>query len=339
VNQRDVKRVSAATAYLTPALRRANLVVRTNSSVEQILIENARASGVAYLSGRTRRVVHARRDVILAAGAVNSPQLLMCSGIGPGAILQSLGITVHLNQPSVGENLQDHLTSGIALGGRRAVSLAKAQSIGSIAKYLVAKRGPLSSNVAEGYGFIKSDAALDLPDLELLFVPSLFVNEGLDIPREHGMTLAAVLLQPLSRGRVSIASPDPTVPPLIDPRYLSDPDGHDAERMRFGIETCIKIAAAPSLASEITELVQPPGPLDATTVEASLRHFSQTLYHPVGTCRMGVDESAVVDGDLRVRGIQGLRVVDASVIPTIPRGHTHAPTVVLAERAADLIAR
>ena len=337
VNQRGGKRVSAASAYLVPARKRDNLVVRTNASVEQILIENGRATGVRYLAARADHVVHADREVILSAGAVNSPQLLMCSGIGPGALLHRLGITVHLDQPSVGDNLQDHLTSGVALGGRRAISLARAQSVGSVAKYLVSRRGPLTSNVAEGYGFIKSDTALDLPDLELIFVPSLFVNEGLDIPRAHGMTLAAVLLQPLSRGRIEISSSDPKVAPLIDPHYLSDADGSDAERLRFGIETCIRIASAPSLASEITELVQPPGPLDATTVETSLRHFSQTLYHPVGTCRMGTDDDAVVDGDLRVRGIQGLRVIDASVIPTIPRGHTHAPTLVVAERAADLI--
>lgn len=339
VNQRGGKRVSAASAYLAPARHRSNLVVATDAMVERILLEGGEATGVAYRRGRTQHEASASREVIVAAGALNSPQLLMCSGVGPGALLRSLDISVHVDRPAVGENLQDHLTSGIAVGARRKVSLARAQTLGAVLQYLISKRGPLTSNVAEGYGFIKSDERLELPDLELLFVPSLFINEGLDIPREHGMTLATVLLQPASRGRVTIASPDPSVAPLIDPRYLSDSEGLDASRLRFGIQTCIMISEAKSLAKEITGLVQPVGPLDATTVETSLRHFAQTLYHPVGTCRMGNDDHAVVDAELRVRGVRGLRVVDASVIPTIPRGHTHAPTVVLAERAADLIAR
>ena len=337
VNQRNGKRVSAATAYLEPARHRRNLTIRANTLVHNILIEDAHATGVAYRSGRTRHEVSARRDVIIAAGAVNSPQLLMCSGIGPGPLLKRLGVAVHADIAGVGENLQDHLTSGVAFGAVREISLARAQSIGSIFSYLISKRGPLTSNVAEGYGFIKSDERLDLPDLELLFVPSLFINEGLDIPRTHGMTLAAVLLQPASRGSVTINSPDASVSPIIDPRYLSDEDGLDASRLRIGIETCINISTAPSLAREITELVQPSGPLDTTTAEQALRQFGQTLYHPVGTCRMGDDAASVVDSELRVRGVTGLRVVDASVIPVIPHGHTHAPTLVLAERAADLI--
>jgi choline dehydrogenase len=171
----------------------------------------------------------------------------------------------------------------------------------------------------------------------LLFVPSLFIDEGLSIPKAHGLTLGAVLLQPLSRGSVSINSPDPDAAPEIDPAYLSDPDGKDASRLREGIQMCLDIASAPSLAKEITELVQPAGPISDQTIERSLREFAQTLYHPVGTCRMGSDPDSVIDSHLRVRGVEGLRVVDASVIPLITHGHTHAPTVMLAERAADLI--
>lgn len=337
VNQRRGQRVSAAAAYLQPIRGRPNLVIRTNATTERILIERGIATGVAYRIGRTRLEVSATKEVLLAAGALNSPQLLMCSGIGPAAVLRGLGIDVVYDAPAVGQNLRDHLTAGIALGIKRPVSLANAQSIRAGLTYFATRRGPLSSNICEGFGFVKSDAHLDLPDLELLFVPSLFVNEGLKLTRKHGMTIAAVLLQPESTGEVTIVSNDPSIAPRIDPRYLSDREGQDALRLRIGIERCIEFSRAPSLAREITELVQPPGPLGDETAEASLRDFAQTLYHPVGTCRMGLDVDSVVNEELRVRGIGHLRVIDASVFPTIPRAHTHAPTVVLAERASDLI--
>jgi choline dehydrogenase len=337
VNQRGGKRVSAADAYLRPAHARRNLVVRSGSGVRRIMIDSGQATGVEYVAARRVEQVRARREVILAAGAVNSPQLLMCSGIGPAARLASLGIDVVADRPEVGENLQDHLTAGVAFSAKRRVSIASAQSPAAVLRYLVAHKGPLTSNIAEGFGFVRSSEGVTQPDLELLFVPSLFLNEGLEIQRSHGLTLGAVLLQPESRGRVTITSPDPDVAPDIDPAYLSDPRGLDADRLRAGIRLCLDIAGSPSLKAEIASLVQPAGPLDDQTVERSLRNFAQTLYHPVGTCRMGDDAASVVDRDLRVRGVSRLRVVDASVIPTITHGHTHAPTVVIAERAADLI--
>jgi len=339
VNQRAGKRVSTADAYLRPARARRNLVVRSGSSVRKIMIESGQATGVEYVTARRLQQVRARREVILAAGAVNSPQLLMCSGVGPAARLAALGIDVVVDRHEVGENLQDHLTAGVAFSAKRPVSIASAQSPGAVLRYLITRRGPLTSNIAEGFGFVRSSEGVTAPDLELLFVPSLFINEGLEIPRSHGLTLGAVLLQPESRGRVTITSPDPDVAPDIDPAYLSDPRGKDADRLRAGIQICLEIADAPSLKAEIASLVQPAGPLDDRTVELSLRNFAQTLYHPVGTCRMGDDAESVVDGELRVRGVSHLRVVDASVIPKITHGHTHAPTVVIAERAADLIKR
>jgi choline dehydrogenase len=337
VNQRSGRRVSAADAYLKPAHSRRNLSVRTGAQVSRIVIESGRAAGVAFRLGRSNRQVRARREVILTAGAVNSPQLLMCSGIGPARLLTSLGIDVVADRRGVGQNLQDHLTAGVAFGARRKISIANAQSPGSLLRYLVRRKGPLTSNVAEGFGFVRSSHAPELPDLELLFVPSLFIDEGLSIPKAHGLTLGAVLLQPLSRGSVTIISPEPDVAPEIDPAYLSDPGGRDAARLREGIALCLEIASAPSLAKEITALVQPPGPVDDQTIERSLREFAQTLYHPVGTCRMGTDPDSVVDSHLRVRGVERLRIVDASVIPLITHGHTHAPTVMVAERAGDLI--
>jgi choline dehydrogenase len=337
VNQRSGRRVSAADAYLKPARSRHNLSIRTGAQVRRIVIESGRATGVSFRTGRADRRVRARREVILAAGSVNSPQLLMCSGVGPAPLLASLGIDVIADRRGVGQNLQDHLTAGVAFGTRRKVSIASAQTPGSLLRYLIARKGPLTSNVAEGFGFMRSSHAPEAPDLELLFVPSLFINEGLSIPKTHGLTLGAVLLQPLSRGSISITSPDPDAAPEIDPAYLSDPGGRDVVRLREGIELCLDIASAPSLAKEITELVQPAGPISDRTVVQSLREFAQTLYHPVGTCRMGSDPDSVVDSHLRVRGVERLRVVDASVIPLIPHGHTHAPTVLVAERAADLI--
>jgi choline dehydrogenase len=337
VNQQHGRRVSSADAYLKPALSRRNLSVETGAQVRRIVIEGGRAAGVVVRTGRSIRQVRARREVILSAGALNSPQLLMCSGIGPAPLLASLGIEVIADRRDVGQDLQDHLTAGVAFGARRKISIASAQSLRALLRYLVYKKGPLTSNVAEGFGLVRSSEAPEVPDLELLFVPSLFIDEGLSIPKAHGLTLGAVLLQPLSRGSVSINSPDPDAAPKIDPAYLSDPDGKDASRLREGIQMCLDIASAPSLAREITELVQPAGPVSDQTIERSLREFAQTLYHPVGTCRMGSDADSVVDSHLRVRGVDGLRVVDASVIPLITHGHTHAPTVMLAERAADLI--
>ncbi|HEY5271728.1 MAG TPA: GMC family oxidoreductase N-terminal domain-containing protein [Acidimicrobiales bacterium] len=337
VNQRDGRRVSSADAYLRPARSRRNLVIRTGAAVGRIVVESGRATGVDYRIGRSGRRVRARREVILTAGAINSPQLLMCSGIGPAPLLARLGIDVLADRREVGQNLQDHLTAGVAFGARRKVSIASAQSLGALLRYVIAKKGPLTSNVAEGFGFVRSGDSPDLPDLELLFVPSLFINEGLAIPKAHGLTLGAVLLEPQSRGSISIKSQDPESDPEIDPAYLSDSEGKDAAKLREGIQICLDIASAPSLASEITELVQPDGPINDQTIELSLREFAQTLYHPVGTCRMGTDAGSVVDSHLRVRGVERLRVVDASVIPLITHGHTHAPTVLVAERAADLI--
>jgi choline dehydrogenase len=337
VNQRNGRRASAADAYLRPARSRRNLSIRPGATVRRVVLESGRATGVIYRRGRSDDLVRARREVILAAGAVNSPQLLMCSGIGPAGLLASLGIDVIADRSDVGQNLQDHLTAGVAFGARRKVSIADAQSLRSLLRYVFTKKGSLTSNVAEGFGFVRSGGAPELPDLELLFVPGLFVDEGLTVPTAHGLTLGAVLLQPRSRGSVLISSPDPDTAPAIDPAYLSDPDGQDAARLREGIAICLDIASAPSLAREITEPVQPPGPLGEATIERSLREFAQTLYHPVGTCRMGSDADSVVDAQLRVRGVERLRVVDASVIPAITHGHTHAPTVLVAERAADLI--
>jgi choline dehydrogenase len=337
VTQSRGRRVSAADAYLHRARKRSNLVVRTGSHCLAVVVEDGRATGVRYRRGRSLSTALARREVLLAAGAVGSPQLLMCSGIGPATDVAAVGVRPVFDAPEVGKNLQDHLAAGIAVESLRPVTLARAESAREILRYLLRRRGMLTSSILEGYGLVRSDPSLDAPDLELGFVPALFLDEGLTLPRVHGVTLAAVLLTPKSTGQVRLASPDPSVAAVVDPRYLSDAQGADHATLSAGVRHCARILAAPALADELGSVVQPRGLAGDALVESSVRDFAQTLYHPVGTCRMGRDSSSVVDPELRVRGVAALRVIDASVMPRIVRGHTHAPTVMIAERGADLV--
>ena len=337
VNQRKGRRESVADAYLEPARARSGLTTRTGSLVERVLFEADRAVGVAYRRGRHVEEVRARHEVILASGAIGSPQLLLRSGIGPARQLTKLGIAVVADRQLVGKNLQDHLTAGFAVGVERRVTLGGARRARSIARYLATRRGLLSSNVCEGYGFVRSDPRQHEPDLEILFVPGLFIDEGLTVPRTHGVTLGAVLLAPRSRGEITLRSKHADDPPNIDPRYLSDEEGIDAARLAEGVRICLRVAAAAPLAGELGEFVQPKGRRGEDLVEASVHAYAQTLYHPVGTCSMGSELTSVVDPELLVRGVRGLRVVDASVIPLIPHGHTNAAVVMIAERAAELV--
>jgi choline dehydrogenase len=337
LTQRHGRRQSAADAYLRPAMRRANLLVRTGALVERVAFEGRRAVGVAYLHGRRRRFAAARAEVLLAAGAVGSPTILQRSGVGPSAVLSELGIATVIDLPGIGSNLQDHLVSGLVVESRSQQTLAAAQSPRELWRFARSRRGLLTSNVAEGYGYLRSDPALSDPDLELIFAPVAFLAEGLVVPRVHGVTCAAVLLQPESRGTVRIRSADPREPPRIDPRYLSDPAGADAARLAVGVRWCIRVLSRPPLASLTGATIQPAGAAGEDVVQASLRDCAQTLYHPVGTCAMGLAAGCVLDPELRVRGVGNLRVADASAIPLLGRGHTNAPTIMLAERASDLL--
>ncbi|MDA8292467.1 MAG: GMC family oxidoreductase N-terminal domain-containing protein [Actinomycetota bacterium] len=337
VTQSGGRRASVVDAYLRPALSRRNLVVRTGARCLRVELSGGRAVGVTYLVGRELREVRARREVVLAAGTVNTPQLLMCSGIGPGAVLSAAGIRTLVDSGGVGGNLQDHLASGLAIESLRPVSLRGTPSARELLRYAFGHRGMLTSNVLEAYALLRSGPRVAAPDLEIGFAPALFLDEGLTLPRAHGVTLAAVLLRPESRGTVTVASPDPTDKPVVDPRYLSDPAGADLERLEAGVRVCARVAATAPLAGELGRVVAPEGLTGEPLVHAAVTGLAQTLYHPVGTCRMGRDASSVVDPELRVRGVAGLRVADASVMPTIVRGHTHAPTVMIAERAAELL--
>jgi choline dehydrogenase len=336
LTQKNGARYSTASAYLKPAMNRPNLTVQTEAQVARVLIDGRRAVGVSYRRGGALVEERVNREVILCGGAINSPQLLLLSGIGPAADLKALGIEVVADLPGVGQNLQDHLAGGIQYHSKQPVSLASAEKPGNILNYLLFKKGPLTSNVAEGVGFLKTKPDLMVPDIELLFAPSFFVDHGFGNPPGHGFTIGVVLLHPESTGSLKLRSANPTDAPLIDPNYLSSEN--DVQVMIAGLRWARKIGQAKALdAYRGAEFL--PGEAVQSDAELAeyLRERSETLYHPVGTCKMGEDPQAVVDPDLRVRGVEGLRVVDASVMPTIISGHTNAPSIMIAEKAADLI--
>ena len=336
VSQHRGRRYSAADGYLRPALHRPNLTVATRSHVSRIVLDGTRVVGVETDGGDLIRAEH---EVILSAGAIGSPRLLLLSGIGPADELRAIGVTVTHPLPGVGKGLRDHIANGILAATKTGVkTLADAESVANLARWALRRRGPLTSNVAEAAAFVRTDATLPGPDLELIFAPVPFEDEGLVTPSRHGVTIAAVCLQPRSIGEVTLRTSDPGDPPLIDPRYLTDADGADATTLLHGIRLAREVLAASPLAESIDgEYLPGPAARTDDDLRAHLRARSQTLYHPVGTCRLGGDEQAVVDAQLRVRGLDGLRIVDASVMPALPRGHTNWPTVMVAERASDLI--
>ncbi|GAA1978622.1 GMC family oxidoreductase [Microbacterium pumilum] len=354
VSQRRGARASTADAYLRPAKDRRNLRVVTGAFVRRVTFaassgtsgEEPRAMGVyVEIDGIT---VHAaaRHEVILSGGAVNTPQVLMLSGIGPADHLAEHGIALVVDAPGVGSNLQDHLIAGLApqaLGG----TLFTGASAPQLARYLTTRRGMLSSPVAEAYGFVRTAAAegagvpAGLPDVEILFATAPYVGQGLVRPPDEGLTIAAILLRPRSRGTIRLASADPFEKAVIDPGYLTDPEGIDEATILAGIAECERLLDTEALRAVTTGRWVLPEDGERMTpaerAELSLRRYSHTIYHPVGTARMGADAASVVDPDLRVRGVSGLRVADASVMPTVVRGHTNAAAIVIGEVAADRI--
>jgi choline dehydrogenase-like flavoprotein len=311
----------------------------TSAHATRIVFDGTRAVGVEFEQDHRRHIVQARREVILCAGAVNSPQLLLLSGIGHFADLKRRGIDPIYHAPEVGANLRDHLFAylGFEVHGD---TLYAANEPRQLLDYLIRRRGMLTSPTGEAYGFARSDPALVLPDLELFFGPGPLFDEGLGHPSGHAVVIGTVLLKPQSRGRISLGSADYADKPVIDPRYLSDRDGLDRAAMMAGLRICARLAGAPALKGLLGPLVRPRGAThaDEEALEAALNGDSYTLYHPVGTCRMGRDVASVVTPRLEVRGVRGLRVADASVMPTTIRGHTHAPSMVIGAKAVDLIA-
>jgi choline dehydrogenase len=336
VTQKNGKRHSAAEAYLKPAIDRPNLTVLTDVLADHVLFEGGRAVGVEYLrDGRAERA-RAEREVVLTGGAVGTPQLLMLSGVGPADHLRSLGVPVVADLPGVGRNLRDHLAVPVTYECREPVTLADAESVGNLLRYLVLKKGPLTSNVAEGGAFLRLAAGRSTPDLQFHFAPAYFMDHGFQNPDGDGFTLAPTLLDPASVGEIALRSTDPADAPAIRPNYLQEPA--DLRTLVDGVKLARELARTPALGRYRGAEVWPGdwARTDEDLAEHVRRHV-QTLYHPVGTCRMGEDAGAVVDARLRVRGVEGLRVADASVMPGIVSGNTNAPTIMIAEKAAGLI--
>jgi len=338
---RDGRRDSTAVAYLRPARTRRNLEVLTDALATRIVIENRRASGVEVEHGRQVRRVLARREVIVCAGAVQSPQLLMLSGIGDAEALRALGIEVTHHSPGVGANYHDHLAAGVLMEMSNSESYgislrAAPRGFWNLIEYALFHRGPLASNVFEATAFVRSEPGLDRPDLQLVFQPARRNPGTFPLPLGHGFALSVVHLYPRSRGRVSLASPDPHAPPAVDPNLLGESE--DLPPILRGLELSRRIIATPAFARYRAMEVQPgPAARDEAALTDYVRRVAATVHHPVGSCRMGPDADAVVDAELRVHGVEALRVADASVFPRLVGGNTNAAVVMVAEKAADRI--
>lgn len=347
VTIKDGKRCSAAVAYLHPAMSRPNLRVETKALVSRVLLEGSRAVGVEFVQNGVARVAHAAREVILAGGAVNSPQLLQLSGVGPGSLLREHGIEVVHELPGVGENLQDHFVVGETFRLRKGVisineMVRGPRFLGQAFKYLMQKRGLLTLSAAHVAVFCKSRPDLAGPDIQFHILPAtmdpdqLANGQKMVLEREPGLTIAPCQLRPESRGTIRIKSPDPSAYPAIQPNYLSD--RLDQEVTVAGLRWGRRIAAQTAMAPYVERELMPGAEVE--TDEQLLDHartWGTTIYHPVGTCAMGHGPQAVVDPQLRVHGVEALRVVDASVMPRLISGNTNAPTIMIAEKASDLI--
>jgi choline dehydrogenase-like flavoprotein len=339
VTQKDGQRWNAARAYLHGKTR-ANLHVVTDALVQRIVFDGKRATGVRLQRRGALETLRARAEVVLSAGAFNSPQLLMCSGIGPAQHLRAHGVEVRVDAPGVGENLQDHIDFIVNkyVAHRELVGYTPpglwhllAQSL----TYLRERRGLLASNVAEAGGFLKSDPSLARPDLQMHFLVGICDNHNRRPHLRRGLSLHACVLRPKSRGRVTLASSDMRDAPLIDPAFLNAQE--DVDTLLRGARVIRRILAAPSLAKFGGEELHTRGVDSDEALTALIRARADTIYHPVGTCRMGGDAASVVDPSLRVRGVEGLRVVDASIMPTLIGGNTNAPSMMIGEKAADLM--
>lgn len=348
VTQKNGERCSAAKGYLTPVRARQNLTVITGVQATRILTELnqrgvPRATGVQYVKGGRQLAVQATREVLLSAGAIFSPQLLMLSGIGDKAELAAMGIDCIKHLPGVGKNLQDHLDVMVVQQSRKRVSYNL--GVGNLVKgpwfltrYALRRDGILTTNGAEACGFIKSDDQQAIPDLQFHFTSAKLKDHGrnLSFLMGHGYSLHVCNLRPLSRGTVSLVSKDPLQPPAIHANYLSHPD--DIAKMVKGVKHARRILSQGAMDKYRSDEVLPGKTVQSDAdIEKFVRQYAETIYHPVGTCKMGVDDMAVVDPELRVLGIEQLRVVDASVMPLLVGGNTNAPTIMIAEKAADMI--
>jgi choline dehydrogenase len=346
VFQKDGQRCSNAHAYLGQARNRPNLDIRTESHAARVLFDGRRAVGVRYLRGDRVHEVRATQEVILCGGAIGSPQLLMLSGIGPAAHLAEHRIELIQDMPAVGQNLQDHLDVVVSMRSKTRLGMSfhprsTWRNLSGLTRYAMKKDGELSSNIAEVGGFLRSSPEEAVPDLQMHFAPLVNSKHGLDLGnvfRNFGYTILTCDLRPESRGQIKLASANPLDHPAIHPNYIATET--DLRKLVIGLQKAREILAQPAFA-EHNDIELDPGPDVRTDDELAswVRGHAETLYHPVGTCRMGVDADSVVDPQLRVRGVEALRVVDASIMPTLVGGNTNAPTTMIAEKAADGILR
>lgn len=341
VTQINGERCSAARAFLHPILDRPNLRVLSSTLTHRVLLEGKRAVGVEVSQGSEVQRLYAEREVILSAGTINSPQLLMLSGIGPAAELQRHGIALRHELPGVGQNLQDHqdvvlmyrseTELGFGISPKGLLPLARAPW-----QYLFGRRGPLTSNTVESGGFLRLTPEDPAPELGLIVAPALKNQPQRLIPFGHGISLHVAVMHPQSRGEIRLNSPDPRDKLLIDANFLSHPE--DLRKLVEGVHLVRRLATTATFRRHLKgELAPGPQVTSEAQIEQWIRHNLGTVFHPVGTCKMGHDDLAVVDDQLRVHGVEGLRVVDASIMPTLITGNTNAPAIMIGEKASDMI--
>ncbi|WP_336516549.1 GMC family oxidoreductase [Pollutibacter soli] len=341
VTQVNGERCSAARAYLKPVLSRTNLIIENNAEAERIIIENGKAVGVVYHQHGRRQEAKATKEIILCAGAYLSPKILMISGIGHGDELTKHGIPIVKHLPGVGKNLQDHLAIGALFNTSYKATLDGSDKFPAVLKnlfsYLAFKRGPFCSNLAEAGAFVKSSPEQPCPDIQFHFGAAYFVDHGFVQPKGHGYSIGGVVLNPQSKGTVSLASGDYKAAPLIDHNFLNHDD--DLRRMIWAYRFAYQLGMTEAFKPYRTGLFLPEKILnDDTGIADFIRSKAEVLYHPTSSCRMGNDEWAVVNHELKVHGVGNLRVVDASVMPNVTRGNTNAPTIMIAEKSAEMIA-
>ncbi len=340
VTQRKGERWTSARAYVEANRDAGRLHVETGALVEKVIIENGRAVGIVMKHGRKRRTIRARRAVVLAGGVFGTAQTLMLSGIGPADHLKAHGIPVVVDRPAVGSDLQDHIdyvagfeTGGDIFSGTNLKTIIK--TAGALWQWIRTRTGPMTTNYAEAGGFAKSAPSVAVPDLQLHFVPAILENHGLEKVKEAGFSGHVCVLRPESRGTVRLASADPAAAPLIDPGFLTD--DRDMAVMKAGVRLLHRILTAPALAKHGGKDRHATPLDDDAALEQMIRNRSDTVYHPVGTARMGSDAEAVCDPKLRVRGVEGLYIADASVMPRLVSGNTNAPSIMIGERCADFV--